>query len=66
MTTEPVTLTFVAEKTTKNTIRFQELDEEGRPVFGSNSVIGMVYVQKSAFSGKAPKTIRVTLEEVDG
>jgi len=59
------TLSFVQEKSTKNTVRFQELSKDGLPVFGVDAVIGIVYVQKSAFSGKPPKYIRLTLEEVD-
>lgn len=50
------TLHFVFEKETKNTRRYQEQSEEGRP-----PVVGTLYVQKWAV-GKAERLV-VTVEE---
>ncbi len=49
-------LKFVREKETKNTIRFQEVPEEGQP-----RVIGSLYVAKW-FAGQA-KRLTVTIEK---
>ncbi len=46
------------EKATKNTFRFMEetKDESVTPI------IGTLYVQKSAFQGKTPESIKVSIE----
>lgn len=46
---------FEFERATKNTFRFQEK-------VSGNPVIGTLYVQKSLFEGKEPKSLRVTVE----
>lgn len=46
---------FEFERATKNTYRFQE-KSSGTPV------IGTLYVQKSVFSSKEPKKVKVTVE----
>ena len=43
------------ERATKNTYRFQE-KSSGTPV------VGTLYVQKSVFSSKEPKKVKVTVE----
>ena len=48
--------TFEMEKETKNTIRYAEVAEEGKP-----PVIGTIYVQKWALKG-IPEKVKVTLE----
>ena len=45
------------EKATKNTFRFTEVTkDEAAPI------IGTLYVQKSAFQGKTPEAIKVSIE----
>ncbi|MEM0135201.1 MAG: hypothetical protein QXU18_08270 [Thermoplasmatales archaeon] len=46
---------FEFERATKNTFRFQERAS-------GNPVIGTLYVQKSLFEGKEPKSLKVTVE----
>ena len=51
-------LTFTYEKSTKNTHRYQEQ--------GTEHVVGILYVQRSAFSvdpeAQPPRTLTVTIE----
>lgn len=47
---------FSFEKETKNAVRFQETGDE------ANHKIGTLYVKKSAFDGKVPQSITVTVE----
>jgi hypothetical protein len=54
---EALTVEFEFERETKHTFRFQELTG-GKP-----EVVGTLYVQQSALGGRAPKKIRVTIEE---
>ena len=49
-------LKFEQEKETKNTIRFQEVVEDG-----SQAVIGPLYIQKHALCSESPKTVKVTI-----
>ena len=49
-------LTFEQEKETKNTIRFQEVPEAGKP-----PVIGTLYIQNHALGSEPPKTVTVTV-----
>ena len=51
-----MTLKFKKEKETKNTVRFQEVPEEGKP-----PVIGTLYLQKW-FAGEAD-TITIAIEK---
>ncbi len=46
---------FEFERATKNTYRFQEKSS-------GNLVIGTLYVQKSVFGSKEPKTLKITVE----
>lgn len=48
-----VTVSLVLNRETKNTYRFDSPDED--------SVIPSLYVKKSAFGGKAPEQITVTV-----
>ena len=48
-------LVFVKEKETKNTIRYQEVKENG------NIVIGPLYIQKSFLPDKIPENIKITI-----
>jgi|TARA_R100000008_G_scaffold1495_2_gene1257 hypothetical protein len=50
-------LTFEQEKETKNTIRFQEVPEAGKP-----PVIGTLYIQKWAIGQEVPQTLSVKIE----
>ena len=49
-------LTFTQEKETKNTVRYQEQPEDG-----AETVIGPLYVQKSALGEDPPKVLSVTV-----
>jgi hypothetical protein len=49
------TLEFVKEKETKNTIRYQEVKEDGE------IVIGPLYIQKSFLPDKIPENIKITI-----
>jgi hypothetical protein len=56
---EKQTLTFTMERTTKNTIRYQE-DADGKP-----PAIGTLYVQKWLLGKEPPKRLTVTIGEVE-
>jgi len=49
------TLKFIKEKETKNTIRYQEIKEDGQ------IVIGPLYIQKSFLPEKVPENINITI-----
>ena len=49
-------LTFVQEKETQNTVRYQEQIEDGEA-----KVIGPLYVQKSALGENPPQVLSVTV-----
>jgi len=50
-------ITFDFEKTTKNTVRYQE-----RPGGDDRVVIGPVYIQKHALGPVPPDTVNVTVQ----
>ena len=50
-------LKFEQEKETKNTIRFQEVPEAGKP-----PVIGTLYIQKWAIGQEVPQPLSVKIE----
>ena len=53
-------LKFAFEKETKGAVRYQEVGEDGAPVFAPQ--VGTLYVRKSAMpSCKIPKTLIVTI-----
>lgn len=52
------TVTFEYEKETKNSVRYQEIPEEGKA-----PIMGTLYVQKW-FAGSS-KTLEVTIEKKD-
>lgn len=48
---------------TKGALRFEETDENGRPVPFETARIGQLYCRKTAFNGSGfPTTIKVTVE----
>jgi hypothetical protein len=51
------TAQFLFEKTTKNTVRYMEIPQEGKTAF-----IGTLYVQKSALPAELPKFIEVDVK----
>jgi hypothetical protein len=57
---EKQTLTFTMERTTKNTIRYQE-DADGKP-----PATGTLYVQKWLLGKEPPKRLTVTIGEAEG
>lgn len=54
-----ITREFTYERTTKNTVRYQEV------VVADIPVIGVLYVQKLALGSKTPQKITVTIEIKD-
>lgn len=60
MKTHKVTMVF--ERETTGTVRFEEVDELGNPVELHESVIGKLYIRKSAIGGLYPSKITVTIE----
>tara|TARA_B100000686_G_C16226584_1_gene682797 strand:+ start:390 stop:572 length:183 start_codon:yes stop_codon:yes gene_type:complete len=55
MSDKEKTLDFKKEKETKNTIRYQEVKDEGE------LVIGPLYIQKSFLPEKIPENIKITI-----
>ena len=53
------TVTFKFERETKNTVRFEEIPEQGKP-----PIMGTIYVQKWCLDQPLPQAIKVTLEDV--
>jgi len=53
-----MSITFKLEKETKNTYRYQEQPEDGKP-----PVISTIYVQKWFLGNPAPKEITITIEK---
>jgi len=49
-------LEFIKEKETKNTIRYQEVKDEGGEI-----VIGPLYIQKAFLPDKIPEKIKITI-----
>lgn len=45
------------EKATKNTYRFKEVGDK------ADQIIGVLYVQKSAFDGEAPAELQLTITD---
>ena len=59
-------VTLVLEKQTKNTFKFIELDEHGRPIENMyQGKIGQLYVKQFVFQGRRPNQIKVTIETED-
>lgn len=58
MANELIVLHFVKEKDTKNTVRFTEVPEEGKP-----PVVGTVYLQKWAVTTAQALTITIERKE---
>jgi hypothetical protein len=52
---EAIRVEFEFERETKHTFRYQEVTA-GKP-----EVVGTLYVQQSAFGGRAPQKIQVTI-----
>ena len=50
---------FKCEKKTKNTVRYQEVDNAGEPT--DSPLVGTLYVQKSALGKDYPQNLRVTI-----
>lgn len=54
-------VSFKLEKETKNTYRFQEVDEEGEVKEWADVEMGTIYLNKRNFS-KRPNIIKLTVE----
>lgn len=53
--TDAITLTFVKEKETKNTIKFEEVERDGQP-----KIVGSLYVQRFIAKGREKLTLTIT------
>jgi hypothetical protein len=51
-------LRFKVDKATKNTVRYEEVPEEGKP-----PIVGTIYVQKWYLGNPAPVELRITIEK---
>lgn len=58
MATKLATIAFSKEKETKNTIRYQEEPESGKP-----PAIGTLYVQKWMLGDETPEKLTVTISK---
>ena len=56
------TLMFKLEKETKGALRYQEVEQDGRPVAVGSWVIGTLYIRKAALNGQFPPNLTVTVE----
>ena len=57
-------LRFTYEKSTKNTIRYQE--ELGDEAHSRDIAVGSLYVQKEALGDPVPRRLKVTIEAEEG
>jgi hypothetical protein len=58
----PTTVHFTFDRETPGTMRYQEVDEQGKPKKASNgAVVGTLYVRKSALGKDAPRRLLVTI-----
>jgi hypothetical protein len=57
------TITFVLEKETKGAVRYQEVNAEGKAIEQAESVVGTIYLRKTALDGKIPQRVTVTIAE---
>ena len=56
-----LTVRFELERETKGAIRYMEVDEDQEAVEGDAKVIGTLYIRKTAFKGKVPTALTVTI-----
>lgn len=62
--TLPLKLRFSFERETKNTIRYQELDDLGQPHEDlRDAIVGTVYIKKRALGAPPPQQLTLTLRE---
>ncbi len=54
---------FALDRTTKNTVVFQECDKSGNPIERGFQSIGALYIQKRVFNGTTvlPERLSITL-----
>jgi hypothetical protein len=59
-----ITAEFALERETKGALRYQEVDDQGKPVETVWAKIGTLYVRKTAFQRgvEPPNRLRVTIE----
>lgn len=57
-------ITFAIERSTKGAVRFMELDTDGHPVDQAQSIVGTLYVRKTALPDgeNPPKRLTVVVE----
>lgn len=58
---KPIDIRFQMERETKNAVRFQEIDAEGKVLDNDACQIGTLYIKKRAFKSAIPNQIVVTL-----
>jgi hypothetical protein len=54
-----LTAKMVFERETKGAVRYQEVDSDGKALDILDSIIGTLYIRKTALNGQAPKTVTV-------
>ena len=50
------------DRETKGAIRYQEVDDKGKPVEQANAMVGTLYTRKARWNGVWPQAILVTIE----
>ena len=63
MAARELTLTFKLERETKNTVRYEEVDEAGAPA--DVPVLRTLYIAKHTLGGGRPQIIQVTISLPD-
>lgn len=56
-----LSVNFIFERETPNTLRFQEADANGKAMDFGAGIVGTLYVKKAALKGKAPKKLSITI-----
>lgn len=60
---EPIVLSFLYERTTKNTHRFVELTSQGTPYDDlRDATVGALYLKKRIIGDTAPRALRLTID----
>jgi len=55
------TVRLQLEKTTRGAIRYREVNTKGEPVDQAESVVGTLYLRKTALTGEEPTAVSVTI-----
>ncbi len=58
------TIRMILERETKGAVRYMEVGTTGQQLELADAVIGTLYLRKSAFTGRLPEVIIVTVADV--